>query len=201
MTAVSQGSGRYQRSAAGMVGAMIVTLLAIIAFVAFRAINRDELVIEPTAVDYLETVEALQQGNDLAPAYPVTLPKGWIATRAVFSAENLAWELDLLTADKKYVGIRQAALRDRDLIEEYVDEEGRAGEVIGIDSGVATEWTTWTVDGRDTAYTAVLGLQRGDEPNPALERGKGEVLLVFGAAPDREIKQLAGSLVQDPVSR
>lgn len=196
---MSQGSGRYQRSAAGMVGAMIVTLLAIIVFVAFRAINRDELVIEPTAVDYLETVEALQQGNDLTPAYPVTLPKDWIATRAVFSAENLAWELDLLTADKKYIGIRQAALRDRDLIEEYVDEEGRAGEVIGIDGGVATEWTTWAVDGGDTAYTAMLGLQRGDEANPAPEQG--EVLLVFGAAPDREIKQLAGSLVQDPVAR
>jgi hypothetical protein len=196
---VSQGSGRYQRSAAGMVGAMIVTLLAIVAFVAFRAINRDDLVIEPTAVDYLETVEALQQGNDLDPAYPPTLPEGWIATRAVFSADNLAWELDVLTDEEKYIGIRQAAIRDKDLIEEYVDEDGRAGEVIGIDSGVATEWRTWSVDGSDIAYTAPLGIQRGDDPSPDLDRGKGQTVLVFGAATDKEITALAASLVQDRV--
>lgn len=197
---MSQGSGRYQRSAAGMVGAMIVTLLAIVAFVAFRAINRDDLVVEPTVVDYLGTVEALQEGDDLDPAYPLTLPEGWIATRAVFSADNLAWELDLLTDDEKYIGIRQAAIRDKDLIEEYVDEEGRSGEVIGIDSGVATEWRTWTVDGGDTAYTAPLGIQRGDEPNPALDRGKGQTVLVFGSASDKEITALAESLVQDRVT-
>lgn len=198
---MAQGSARYERSAAGMVGAMVVTLLVILAFVAFRALNRDDLVVEPHEVDYLAMVEGLQAGSDLEPAYPASLPKGWIATRAVYNADNLAWELDLLTDDGKYVGLRQAAVRDRDLLEDYGYEDVRPGDTIGIDSGVATEWRTWTFKdrGEDTAYTTSLGVQRGDEPNPALELGKGQTLLVFGAASKTEIKHFAGLLVQDPV--
>lgn len=198
---MAQGSARYERSAAGMVGAMVVTLLVILAFVAFRALNRDELLVEPSAVDYEQMVEGLQSGTDLDPAYPVELPSGWIATRAVYDAENLAWELDLLTDDKKYVGLRQAVLRDKDLVEEYVDEEGEPEDVIGIDSGVATEWRPWAVDGDDTAYTTALGTQRGDEPNPALEQGKGQTLLVFGAVSAEELQEFAGLLVQDPLQQ
>jgi hypothetical protein len=181
-----------------MVGAMIVTLLVILAFVAFRALNRDELRVEPHAVDYLQVVEGLQ-GSDLEPAYPAKLPKGWEATRAVFDTEHLAWELDLLTADKRYIGIRQATMRDKDLVEEYVDDEAEQGKPAAFDTGVATEWTSWDVDDDDTAYTAVLGLQRGDEPNPDLERGKGSTLLVFGSASASDMKKLIGELVLDPV--
>ena len=196
---MAQGSARYERSAAGMVGAMIVTLLVILAFVAFRALNRDDLDIEPTSVDYLQVVEGLQ-ANDLEPVYPEKLPKGWQATRAVYDTENLAWELDLLTDDERYIGIRQAAMRDKDLVEEYVDDEAQKDEYTGFDTGVATEWTSWKVDDDDTAYTAVLGMQRGDEPNPDLERGKGTTLLVFGSASDADIEKLIGDLTIYPLS-
>lgn len=196
---MAQGSARYERSAAGMVGAMIVTLLVILAFVAFRALNRDDLSVEPNAVDYRQVVQELQ-GGGLEPAYPVTLPKGWQATRAVYDTENLAWELDLLTADKRYIGIRQADLRDKDLVEEYVDDEGKKGDAADFDTGVATEWTSWQVDGDDAAYTAPLGMQRGDEPNPELERGKGTTLLVFGSASAGDLRKLIGDLVLDPLA-
>lgn len=195
---MAQGSARYERSAAGMVGAMIVTLAVILAFVAFRALNRDDLDVHPNSVDYLQVVEGLQ-GNDLEPAYPAQLPTGWQATRAVYDTDNLAWELDLLTADKRYVGIRQADMRDKDLIEEYVDTEGKQGKPASFDTGVATEWTSWEVDDHDAAYTAPLGMQRGDEPNPELERGKGTTLLVFGSASHADIEKLIGELVLDPV--
>jgi hypothetical protein len=163
------------------------------------ALNRDDLRVEPSSVDYLQIVEGLQAGGDLEPAYPARLPKGWQATRAVFDRDNLAWELDLLTADKRYIGVRQAAMRDKDLVEEYVDDQAQPGQVTGFDTGVATEWTSWKVDDDDAAYTAVLGMQRGDEPNPALERGKGTTLLVFGSAPHHDIEKLIGELVLDPV--
>ncbi|HSX68471.1 DUF4245 family protein [Nocardioides sp.] len=195
---MAQGSARYERSAAGMVGAMIVTLLVILAFVAFRALNRDDLQVEPRSVDYLEVVAGLQ-ANDLDPAYPPQLPKGWQATRAVYDPDNLAWELDLLTDDERYIGVRQAALRDRDLVEEYVDDEGKPGDITGFDTGVALEWTPWEVDNDDRAYTAPLGMQRGDEPNAELERGKGMALLVFGSASAADFETLIGELVLDPV--
>ncbi len=62
-----------------MVGALIVTVLAIGAFVAFRSVNRNDLDVKPDTVDYLEPVTALQgTGRDVV--YPPTLPAGWRAT-------------------------------------------------------------------------------------------------------------------------
>ena len=53
---MSEQPGRYQRSTSGMVGALLVTLLAILAFVAFRACNRTDLEVKPDHVDYLAQV-------------------------------------------------------------------------------------------------------------------------------------------------
>ena len=49
----SAAAGRYNRSPAGMVGALLVTLLVIGAFVAFRAFNRTDLDVNPERIDYL----------------------------------------------------------------------------------------------------------------------------------------------------
>jgi hypothetical protein len=166
-----------------MVGAMLVTVLAIVAFVAFRAINRDDLSVDPQSVDYLQTVEALQQGSDLDPAYPVRLPNGWIATRAVFSADNLAWELDVLTDKEKYIGVRQAAMSEKDLVSKYVDEKGLRASEVTLKGAVTPTWQSWTVDNDDTAYTTTLGGSRGEH------------LMVFGAAGSAEVKAFAASLV------
>jgi hypothetical protein len=165
-----------------MVGAMIVTLLVIIAFVAFRAMNRDELSVDPQAVDYLATVKDLQQGIDIDPAYPVELPEGWIARRAVFSADNLAWELDVLTDQKKYIGLRQAAMSEKDLIKKYVDPKGAPASEVTLKGAVSPTWQSWTVDNGDTAYTTEIGDKH---------------LLVFGAAGADEVKAFAASLVVD----
>ena len=45
---MSERPGRYERSTSGMVGAMIVTLLVILAFVVFRACNRTDLRSSPS---------------------------------------------------------------------------------------------------------------------------------------------------------
>ena len=72
---MSEQPGRYQRSASGMVGAMLVTLLAILAFVVFRACNRTDLEVGPDHVDYLAQVGYAQRsGADLV--YPASLPAG-----------------------------------------------------------------------------------------------------------------------------
>ncbi len=76
---VPEQGGRYQRSASGLLGALLVTLLVIGAFVAFRALNRDELETSPDSVDYLEQA-ALAQEAGLDVVYPRDLPDGWQAT-------------------------------------------------------------------------------------------------------------------------
>ena len=77
----SQRPGRYQRSGNGLVGALVITVVAVVAFVGFRALVSDQPDVEPEAVDYLETV-GLAQDGDVEPVYPAELPEGWIATRA-----------------------------------------------------------------------------------------------------------------------
>jgi hypothetical protein len=163
-----------------MIGAMIVTLLVTAAFVAFRAFNRDDLSVNPQSVDYLEQVHALQQGNDLDPAYPAKLPEGWLARRAVFSADNLAWELDVLTDKTKYIGVRQAEMSAKDLVLKYVDPKGTPASEVTLAGAVAPTWQVWTVDNGDVAYTTTLGHDH---------------LLVFGAAGASTIKAFAASLV------
>ncbi|HET7070318.1 MAG TPA: DUF4245 family protein, partial [Nocardioides sp.] len=75
--------GRYQRSPSGMVGALIVTLLVILAFVGFRALNRSDLDVKPEHVDYLAQVRYAQQaGSEVV--YPARLPRGWYATNVTF---------------------------------------------------------------------------------------------------------------------
>jgi len=80
MGATSGQPGRYQRSSSGMVGALLVTLLVIGAFVAFRACNRTDLVVDPEHVDYLTQVGFAQEAGDQV-VYPASLPTGWFATQ------------------------------------------------------------------------------------------------------------------------
>lgn len=173
--------GRYQRSTSGLVGALIVSLLAIGAFVAFRALNRDELEIEPEPVDYLAAVEQLQS-TGARPVHPPTLPAGWIATSVeAVPGEEPVWRLGVLTDDGAFVGIRQAEVGVDSMVEEYVDEEAAEGEVLSVESTVATEWQTWTDDGGDTGYTAEVG---------------EETVLVYGSAPAAEIEAFLSLLTR-----
>ena len=189
---MSEQAGRYQRSFPAMVGAMIVVIGIIVAFVAFRALNRDEVEIEPESVDYLATVEAIQQGGGPPVAYPPSLPEGWIATAAAYNADGV-WGVSLLSDDEHFVGIRQASVPEGgdaegtidDLVATYVDEDAQEGDPVQLDSSLAREWRSFTDSGGDYALAA--------------ETDAG-VVLVVGTAPDDQIREVTGSLVTDDVS-
>jgi hypothetical protein len=181
---VSESAGRYQRSMGGMVGALVVTIGVIIAFVVFRAINRDELQVDREPIDYLVTVEGLQESELLDPVYPPTLPKGWKAVDATFDAEDLTWSLDLNTDDSEFVGVVQSTLDLDELLETHVDEDARPGGDVTLDSPLATTWQTWTDSGGDYAVAAKV---------------KKFTVLVFGTADESEIDALASALVTRPL--
>lgn len=183
MTAVSERGGRYQRSMAGMIGALIVTLGVIVAYVVFRAVNRDELDYEPEAVDYLVAVEGLQGSGALRPAYPPTLPEGWTATRASYDVETRTWTLNLLTDDGSFMGVRQSVLPEDALVEEYVGEDAEEGDELTLESPLARTWTSWS-DDSDYAVVSEVGRNR---------------VLVVGTAGRDEVEDLAASLVVRPV--
>jgi hypothetical protein len=173
--------GRYERSSAGMVGALIVTVLVILAFVAFRALNRTDLDVEPERVDYLAQVRFAQQdGQTPDLVYPARLPAGWYATNVRFSAGGAPEiELSMLTADDQYVGFVQSSASVPELLTTYVDPHPQAGGPVQIPGAIESRWDTWTDTGGDTALVT--------------EHGQ-DALLVFGTVSKDRLEQLAASV-------
>ncbi len=181
---MSEQGGRYQRSFSGMIGAMLVVVVLIVAFVLFRAVNRNDASVDPERVDYLATVRGVAEGGGDPVPYPPSLPGGWFATDASFGQDG-GWRLSLLTDEDEFVGVRQsrAAGSVDDLVATYVDEAADEGEPVILDSPLAGSWRTFTDDGGDYAVVAETD---------------GSIVLVVGTAPDEEIRDLAASLTTAP---
>lgn len=176
--------GRYQRSVGGMVGAMVITLLAIGAFVGFRALNRDELEVRPVPVDYRAAVAAAQDSG-FTPVYPASLPAGWTVTSADLPrTDPPAWGLGIVTAGGGFVGIRQSSEDLEDLLESQVDPVTTEGDPITVEGSVAPRWRSFSDEGGDRAYAAEVG---------------SRTVLIYGSAPDEELRVLLSRLTTDPL--
>ena len=174
----------YQRSASGLVGALLVTLLVIGAFVAFRALNRDELEVGPASVDYLEQAGLAQEAG-LDVVYPADLPEGWQTTNVeVVPGERPVWAISLLTDDQRYIGVRQEGDQLDDLLATYVDEDVEQRSNVLVEGTVAREWQVFEDEGGDLAYAA----ERGDE-----------VVLVYGSASEEDLRLVLEGLTTQPV--
>ena len=176
---MSEQPGRYQRSFSGMIGALVVLLLVIGGFVAFRAVTRDDLEVEVETVDYLETVGFAQDG-DLTVVYPPTVPSGWKAT-SVDAEPGREWSIGFLTPDG-FAGIQQSDESSSTVVETYVDEDATEGDPVTI---AGSEWETWTDEGGDVGYLGEVD---------------GQQVLVYGSASPESLRTLAASLTTDPLS-
>jgi hypothetical protein len=165
-----------------MVGALLVTLLVIGAFVAFRAFNRTELDVQPDHVDYLAQVGYAQESGERL-VYPASLPSGWYATQMTVSPGTPAeLGLSLLTDDGEYAGVVQSPASAAVLLTRYVDPEPTSGgttTVSGAVDGRVPRWDVWTDSGGDTALVARHG---------------GATVLVFGSASREQLERLTASL-------
>lgn len=176
-------AGRYARTTNGLIGSLVVTLLAVGAFVVFRAVTSTDLDVRPEPVNYLESVE-LAQGAGLLVAYPDRLPEGWIATSVeVVAGDRPQWGLGMLTGDGSFVGIRQEDESLEDLLETYVDPDARqdAGTFVS-DDALVREWQGYSDAGGDHAYAGVLG---------------EDTLLVYGSASSADQQELISLLTTD----
>jgi uncharacterized protein DUF4245 len=178
----SPGAGRYQRSSGGLVGAMVVTVLAVVAFAAVRAFTSDN---EPTpvrSVDYSAMVRAGRADHKLLLMAPPSLPRGWKATSADYETGTLpTWHLGMLTDERKYVGVEEALGGVQDLVEEHVDPNAEQGKDVTIDGET---WQSWQDPDGDYAVSRSL-------------RVAGEIReswLVVGSAPERTIREFAARL-------
>jgi len=174
--------GRYQRTPGGLVGAMLVTVLVVVAFAAFRGLTRDN---EPTpvrAVDYATWVKAGRADGKLALLVPDPLPLGWRATSASYATGSApAWHLGLLTSEDSYVGVEEARESVDDLVAEHVDADATQGDAVRIGG---QRWQSWTDAGGDYAVGRSL---KGPDGTP-------ESVLVVGTAPADQVREVAASL-------
>ena len=181
MDPVSEQPSRYTRSFGGMTGALIVTVLFVLAFVAWRGLFRTDVDSAPVAVDWQESVELAQQA-DLEVVHPRELPAGWTATSVELSAgDDPRWGLGVLTGDGDFIGIRQQDTSVDDLVQLYVDERAEAGDDASVPSEVTDTWQTFSDDGGDHGYATEVG---------------DEAVLVYGSAPVEDIEAYLGSLTR-----
>ena len=184
---MSEQPGRYQRSFSGLLASLLVTVLVIGAFVGFRAAFREEVEREPEAIDYVASV-GYAQDSGLEIVYPDELPDGWIATSVdLVPGSTPAWGLGLLTDEGRFVGLRQEDAAVEDLLATYVDEDPNEIQRLGeqpIDSALSPVWEAYTDSGGDRAYSAEVD---------------GAVVLVYGSAPDEDVRALVEELTTEPV--
>ncbi len=174
--------GRYQRSSGGLVGAMIVTVVLVLAFVAFRSIFRENPETPVRTVDWKIQVKAGTADRKLSMLAPPALPTGWKATSASYdTGSSPAWHLGLLTASRKYVGIEEGRSSVEDLVAEHVDPDAVKGRRVQL--GGET-WQQWSDAGGDYGLSRTLtGPDRQQES-----------VLVVGSAADADIRSLADGL-------
>ncbi|PUA82213.1 hypothetical protein C7S10_00145 [Nocardioides currus] len=179
MSGVSEKPGRYQRSTNGLVGALIVTLLAIGTFVVLRSVSRTDVEVEPEPVDFAAAAEAAR-GAGFDVVAPPSLPDGWRATTVeLVQTDPARWGLGILTDDDTFVGLRQDAASVSDLVEVNIDEDAVEGEPLEIESAIGDTWQTWSDEGGDTGYS--IGY---DDQN----------VLVYGSASPEQLQELIGLL-------
>ena len=189
--APARGGGSYQRSASGLLGAMVATVLAVVAFVAFRGLTRDN---EPTAVpavDWHISYQAARADNKLQVlAPPGSLPSGWKATSVSYlPGAEPAWHLGMLTAKGKYVGIDESTDHLDGLVQRYVDQDASRGKDVVVDG---ERWQVFT----DARGDYALGRSIPGSGGQTIESQ-----LVGGSAPPATVREFAATLPPPPVPR
>lgn len=176
---MSQQPSRYTRSFNGMIGALVVTVVFVLAFVGWRALFRGEADSVVPSVEWQESVELADQAG-FAVVRPSELPEGWQATSVdLVAVGDQRWGLGVLTDADDFIGIRQQDTSIDELVRSYVDEDAVEGEDAEVDSDVTSTWQTWSDDGGDHGFATEIG---------------DESLLVYGSAPVEEIEAFIGTL-------
>lgn len=149
MPSVSGQAGRYQRSVAGLIGAMLVILAVVVAFVVLREINRNDPASPVRSIDYTRDADFARDQAGFEVLAPPSLPAGWRATTARYvPGADEHWHLGMLTDDDRYVGLEQSADLAETMVEQHVDEAATRADPVSV---AGAEWTTWRDGGGDLA--------------------------------------------------
>jgi len=171
---VSGTRSGYQRSAGGLVGAIVAVLLVVVGLWAISSFQRGSPEVSLEEVDY---GPLLDQARDQAPfdvLAPVPVPDGWRATSVDWDGvgPEMAWHLGFHTsADEEYVGIEQGNAP----ADEFVSTHTRADRPAApVRIGGATWQRLVSQDGDETALVrrsdASTTVVTGTPPLEVLQR-------------------------------
>jgi hypothetical protein len=186
MSTSSEGRpGKYQRSAGGLVAALVLTVIVVGGLLWILGLFRSDLEVDPEEIDYLSIVGEAQDAH-LEPVYPASLPDGWKATGfTVVPGKKPAFEMNMLTGnDEAFVGIRQDDAPESDMLAEYVGEEISPTDIYSARGSVAQAWQGYEDEDGDTAYASQVG---------------DETVLVYGSASPEELQDLIDRLTTKPI--
>jgi hypothetical protein len=138
-----------------MVGAMIVLVVLLVAWIGFRSLTRDEPDSAVRVVDYARVVKPAKKAADFDLVAPARLPTGWRATSVTFTdSAPQHWHLGVLTDRDRYVGLEQGGASERSMVTEYVDKAASRGAPVDV---AGRPWTTYTDPGGDLALVRTDG--------------------------------------------
>lgn len=186
MGSVAKRTG-YQTSLAGLIGALVLCLLFIVAYIGMRAFSRDELEVQAESFDPVPVVRQFQ-AEGLQVLYPESVPTGWRAT----SLDNVpnkypVFGMGFVTrtdSDATFVGYKWADLSASATARRAMGEDVAEGESVTLDTPeFGTEWTEWS-HGADTGVSTEY---------PA----EGRTLLVWGTVTRQEMVDFINSLTTD----
>lgn len=178
---MSQKARRYESSFSGLIGAMIVTVAAVVVFMVWKGLFSNDVEVDVESVEWRDSVE-LAQSVDMPVVHPSELPQGWRATSVELRATGeTVWSLGTLTDDGKFVGLRQQDTSLNTMLSEFVDEDAVSEGEVTLDSAVGNPWESWSDAEGDRAYSIEFG---------------DDVVLVYGSAPKADIEEFISLLTQ-----
>ncbi|WP_170219268.1 DUF4245 family protein [Nocardioides litoris] len=185
---MSERPARYERSFSGLIAAIVVTVLAVGAFVLFTGTFRDPQERGVPTVEYLPLVRDLQASGATV-VYPSSLPEGWRSTDVRYEpGEEPRFELNLYTPDDDFVGLRQVAEEVDDVLGDAgVDDASEEDPLSGVEGPVAT-WQGWADPDGDRAYTAQVRTPSATD-----------TVVVYGDVSAEELADLVRRLTTEPV--
>ncbi|MCW2857047.1 MAG: hypothetical protein JWR52_2662 [Marmoricola sp.] len=176
---------RADRSVAGMVVALLVAVGAASAWYLLAKPNSRDVNPVPT-VPWQIWVNAGAADHRLALQVPSELPTGWRATSANYqTGVSPRLDIGLLTANGKFVGLEESLDPTSDMLSQYVDKSATQGKDVTLGGHV---WQTWTDAGGDYALIRTVRAVDGNQQR----------ILVYGSAPDAQIRTYAAALTAPP---
>jgi hypothetical protein len=183
-TAPQRKPNRYELPLSNMVGAMVVVVLFVLAFVIFRALNRDNSSVQPETVNYHSIAAQGRADGRIDVWAPIALPKGWRASAARYATgNNPHWHLSA-SDGHHYLGVEEG-------IDGQAAELRMAMQGTPVAAGkVEIDGITWSV------FTDTQGDYALTRSMPSKTPRYPESLVVIGTTSPSLVREYAASLTR-----